>query len=117
MNLYFFHSNTCAACKLAEPELVRVQVKRSDLIVVRRVIDYSADGRDVIENFKPRLTPAYAVTNGGDLIATHQGLLKSAQLEKFLKEAQEKIVAGQNARAAGGGMARGHGLHKTKDRK
>lgn len=93
MNLYFFHSNVCAACKIAEPELNRVQSQRHDLNVIRRVIDVSDDGRDVVEGFKPRMTPAYAVTSGGELISTHQGLLKKGQLEKFLDSAGEEIKA------------------------
>lgn len=93
MQLYFFHSNTCPACKAALPDVLAAAVKRLDFTPIFRVIDDSSDGRDVIEGFKPKMTPAYALVSGDELLATHQGKLTGPQLNKFLDDAKAVIAA------------------------
>lgn len=93
MNLYAMLSNTCGACKAMEPELSHVQIVRRDVTVIRRMIDVSTDGRDIVEGFRPRMTPAFAITHGGELIATHQGGMNRKAFAKFLDDAAEEVAA------------------------
>lgn len=104
MQLYFFHSSTCPACKAALPDLVAMQVQRPSVVVLYRSLDnpdVSVSGYDKIEGFRPRMTPAYAITSGGELIVKHEGALKKAQLLKFIDDAQGKAIERTAQFAAG----------------
>jgi hypothetical protein len=95
--LYFFHSATCHSCKVALPELNHLRTHRFDFVTIFREVDglYSDAARDQVpgHSWRPRTTPGYAVTAGNALIDHHEGLMKAAQLSKWLDGCAAKIAA------------------------
>lgn len=103
MTLYFLYSTTCPSCKIGGEDLTSVQVSRFDFVPIRVIESMAQD--QVVAGFRPRVTPAYAFVHGGQVIAKHEGLLRVAQLNKFIDNAlaisRGEVAHGVKRRKAG----------------
>lgn len=79
--LYFFSQPGCPHCAMARPVVDAIRRKYLGQIMV---LELNVDLHPGIDDYKVKATPAYVVKRSGFVVATKEGGLNEAQLEKLI---------------------------------
>lgn len=79
--LYFLSQPGCSHCAMARPAVEQLRRKYLGQVMV---LEMNADQHDQIDDFKVKVTPSYVVKRSGFIVATKEGGLNLAQLEKLI---------------------------------
>jgi thioredoxin-like negative regulator of GroEL len=91
--LYFLSQPGCSHCAMARPAVEALRRKHLGTVLV---LELNADNHPQIDDFKVKVTPSYVLKRSGFIVATKEGGLSLAQLEKLI----ETDVAGAVRREA-----------------